>query len=126
MNEVYWLTRIGTVGDACGLFLIIGLITLIIGGGLLAPLVLDTCDDKDLWKGFLKKAGKVLIILWIISLIGYFFVPTKKDMVVILGIGTTLDYIKSNDKAKQLPDKVVDSLTKYLEDTDKEDKDDDK
>ena len=125
MNEIYWLTRIGTIGDACVAFIFIGLFALIIGA-IFTPLIIDTCDDGDWWKGVFKKASKVLIILWIISLIGYFFVPTKKDMVVILGIGTTLDYIKSNDKAKQLPDKVVDSLTKYLEDTNKEDKDDNK
>ena len=39
---------------------------------------------------------------------------------VIYGLGGTIDYIKSNDKAKELPDKVVDALTRYVDHIEKE------
>jgi hypothetical protein len=44
-------------------------------------------------------------------------------MLLIYGVGGTVDYIKSNDTAKQLPDKVVNALDKYLDSfNEKEDK----
>ena len=39
---------------------------------------------------------------------------------VIYGLGGTIDYIKSNDKAKKLPDKVVNALTRYIDYVEKE------
>lgn len=54
------------------------------------------------------------------------FIPSTKDAMLIYGIGGTLDYIKSNDKAKQLPDKCIDALTRYLDSIEKENKDNDK
>ena len=38
----------------------------------------------------------------------------------IYGLGGTIDYIKSNDRAKKLPDKVVNALTCYLDYVEKE------
>lgn len=37
-------------------------------------------------------------------------------MSLIYSIGGTIDYIKSNEKAKQLPDKCLQALDKYLTD----------
>jgi hypothetical protein len=42
-------------------------------------------------------------------------------MMMIYGVGGTIDYIKSNDTAKQLPDKVVSALDKYLDSLNEED-----
>ena len=39
---------------------------------------------------------------------------------MIYGLGGTLDYIKSNEVAKQLPDKCIIALDKYLEEVDNE------
>ena len=43
-----------------------------------------------------------------------------KEALAIYGVGGTIDYIKSNDKAEQIPDKAVDALIKWL-DTEQED-----
>lgn len=65
--------------------------------------------------------GLVALVLWV-------FCPTTKQGYMIYGLGNTIDYIKSNDTAKQLPDKVVLALDKFLEeeinDTDNKDKKD--
>jgi hypothetical protein len=42
---------------------------------------------------------------------------------MIYGVGGTIDYIKSNDKAKKLPDKCIEALDKYLDNINKEEKD---
>ena len=34
---------------------------------------------------------------------------------MIYGIGGTIDYIKSNDTAKQIPDKCINALDKFID-----------
>jgi len=43
------------------------------------------------------------------------FIPTKKDALLIYGVGGTIDYIKQNPTAKQLPDKCVKVLDKWVD-----------
>ena len=46
-----------------------------------------------------------------------------KEMLLIYGVGGTIDYIKSNDTAKELPDKAVKALDKYLDEISKDKQD---
>ena len=50
-----------------------------------------------------------------ISVLGIIFIPTKQDMLLIYGVGTTLDYLQDNEKVQQLPDKCVDALEAWVE-----------
>lgn len=34
---------------------------------------------------------------------------------MIWGVGETIDYVKSNETAKQLPDKCIEALDKWVE-----------
>ena len=116
MSEIYWLTRIGTIGSVCVTIVIIGIV--IASCGLIYfPLILEYIDDSEAFKKFLKKWCGVAIFVWIVGILGTMFVPTKKELLMIYGLGSTIDYIKSNDKAKQLPDKAVEALEKFLEQT---------
>lgn len=36
-------------------------------------------------------------------------------MLLIYGVGTTLDYLQDNEKVQQLPDKCVDALDAWVE-----------
>ena len=47
-------------------------------------------------------------------MIGNIFIPDKKTLYVIYDIGGTLDYLKENKTAKQIPDKAILALDKYL------------
>lgn len=114
MKEIYWLQVIGNIGDCSVTALVVTIIALtILTIGYCAFEVYDDDDRK-------KQAA---IVKWLrrsavgiaISVVGVVFIPNDKELMVIYGIGGTIDYIKSNDKAKELPDKVVDALTKYLE-----------
>ena len=122
MNEIYWLTRIGVMGKTCEIISIVGIVILGIGV-IVLPLLFDLIEDDKDAKEATKKAIRTFFVIWIFGLIGNFFIPTQKEMMMIYGLGSTIDYIKSNDKAKQLPDKAVDALTKYIEDINKEEKD---
>ena len=85
------------------------------------------CDDffdDDATRA--KRVLKWTVPSFAIALSVFCFIPSTKEAMLIYGIGGTLDYIKSNDKAKQLPDKCIDALTRYLDSIEKENKDNDK
>lgn len=117
MNEIYWLTRVGELDMVFGTMWILPIVAFVIM--LIAfPIFADNwCDEI---KASLKKWAWRLFIIFCIGIIGDTFIPSKKDVLLIYGLGTTVDYIKSSDKAKQLPDKAVDALTRYLDEISKE------
>lgn len=49
-----------------------------------------------------------------ICLVGFIVIPTRIECYQIFGLGATLDYIQSNETAKQLPDKVIKALEVLL------------
>lgn len=121
MTEIYWLTRIGALNTMFHVMwivpLVVGVITFIMG-----PIFLEAVYEDN--KATCDKWAKRLIASAIIGLLGVTFTPSQKEMLLIYGLGSTVDYIKSNDQAKQLPDKAVEALTRYLDEisNDKKDK----
>ena len=121
MTEIYWLQVIGNLGSLTVVALIIAICALIV-------LTIGYCtfeiyDDDD-------RAKQAAIVKWlkrsagaiIVSAVCMVFIPSDKELMAIYGIGGTIDYIKSNDKAKELPDKVVDALTRYVDSIEKDEK----
>lgn len=114
MKEIYWLQVIGNIGDFSVTALVVTIIALTILT--IGYCAFEVYDDDD-------RKKQTAIVKWLrrsaigiaISVVGVVFIPSDKELMVIYGIGGTIDYIKSNDKAKELPDIVVDALTKYLE-----------
>lgn len=62
----------------------------------------------------IKRANNKLIIGCILIMFS-FAIPSEKKLYTIYGIGSTIDYIKSNDKAKEIPNKAIDCIYKYLD-----------
>ena len=120
MNEIYWLTRLGELDGVFGALWIIPTCIFFI---ILVSLPIFGEDWNDKFKDMLNKWAWRLIVLIIIGVICDAFTPSKKDVLLIYGLGTTIDYVKSNDNAKQLPDKAVEALTKYIETLNNEKKD---
>lgn len=50
------------------------------------------------------------------------FIPSTKNLLIIYGVGGTIDYVKENKVANKIPDKCIKALDKYLDDALKEDK----
>lgn len=65
-------------------------------------------------KDAIKRANRKFIIGFVMIVIS-FFVPSESKLYVIYGIGNTIDYIRINNKAKQLPDETIDCIYKYLD-----------
>lgn len=114
MKELYFIELLANLNTTLAIFMavsaciiIISLIVIICEGG-------EYADDKllDSSKKWLKRA----VLIFIPSLLVSMFIPSRNSMYVIYGIGSTIDYIKSNDTTKQLPDKVIQVLDKWLDD----------
>ncbi|MBP5135706.1 MAG: hypothetical protein ILP23_00070 [Paludibacteraceae bacterium] len=109
MNEMYWITRFDGVLTVVIIFLIAFLILalfFLVG-------YFSTYDEEE--RKVLRKRAIICGSIEIFLLIAQAFVPTTKQALIIYGVGGTIDYIKSNDTAKQLPDKAIIALDKYLE-----------
>lgn len=81
----------------------------------------STIDKAELEK---EKATYKKIIRWIVKscISGFVFafllitVPTKKQAIEIVAVGSAIEYATNNEKIKQLPDKLVDCIDAYLSD----------
>lgn len=128
MNEIYWITRFGYINTVCGVFGILGMmagVILLIGYLIQKQEVIEGRYDynrekilSDTLKNCKNWSFSVGIVLLLIAL----FTPTTKEAMMIWGIGNTIDYIKTNNKAQQLPDKCIDALDAWVESLNKEEK----
>jgi hypothetical protein len=113
MIELYWLTRLDNIN-------ILLCFTLAICLGLTLIFFIRYCaantdgDPEDFQKSLLKNAKRFGIIAIFAAVIDV-FVPTTKEAYLIYGVGGTIDYIKSNKTARQIPDKVINAIDKYID-----------
>lgn len=78
-------------------------------------------DETKVLIGIAKKGIKICISIFMISMLLNIFVPTTKEAFVIWGVGGSIDYLKSNEKIIQLPDKCIEALDKFIEEYVEED-----
>ena len=107
-----WLIYLISILD--NLFCISILSTLLgLAGTIIVSVV--TIADEDYAKDFriikLKKSS--IILLSIFAPIAL-FVPDSKQAVRIFAVGTTIEYVQNNEKIKELPDKAVLCLDKFM------------
>lgn len=117
MNEIYWITRLDSLN-------FIGVLTTIISIILFVAFWLISISTDD-WTGEdccskeqkqkLRKGAKYSIKFFVVGLLMWVFIPTKGEALLIYGVGGTIDYIKQNPTAKQLPDKCVKALDKWVD-----------
>lgn len=110
MEEIYWITRLGNIQ---GLFIALTAISVIFIFIFLMALIINI-SERDSTEYQIKAIKKTIPIL-IISVLGLVFTPTKKEALMIYGVGGTIDYVKSNEKVKELPDKVINALDLYMD-----------
>lgn len=112
MSEIYWITRFDPINNCAMAFLIISAIVSVLGTiGLFICIAENDTESLPIVKKILKISVPTLIVCLIIKI----FVPTTKAALLIYGVGGTVDYIKANPTAKQLPDKCVNALDKWVD-----------
>lgn len=119
MNELYWITRcddisclLTTMSVVCGIVCGIALIIMCIG---------ISEEEDDTIKACIKFT-KFALPAFLLSMLINVFVPTTKDAMLIFGVGSTIDYIKSNETIQEIPDKCINALDAWVESLNKEDK----
>ena len=129
MNEVYWITRLDAI---CNFLSAVAVVCFMISTvtGIFAMCNKFEADDYEeggkyyncymqKFKMFLSYFKRFIFVTIITCLIN-FFIPTTNEALMIYGVGGTIDYVKSNETAKQLPDKYIKALDKWAENLTKE------
>lgn len=114
MNEIYWMTVVGNLSTA---LMVVWIVALIIVLGMLLVLAAsegDVIDDEDSAHAFFKWL-KRFVVCGVIAAMANIFIPTTKELLYIYGIGGTIDYIRTNDTTKQLPDKCIKALDRFAD-----------
>lgn len=113
ISHMYWITRLSSIHDAFIFIFIIAVIAAVLTGILVLPFNDD--EDKPAYFKPLKKCFITAVVAVVLSGIGLVFVPKTNEALLIYGVGTTIDYVDNNETIKQLPDKAVQALDKYLD-----------
>lgn len=136
MNEIYWITRLDSIKSLTFAVLILSIFALMAG-------LILYWSKKDyiynlLKKGYEKESPQVKqqefwsnksvhiisvsAIFLFVSIPLQIFIPNTKEAFLIYGIGTTVDYLKTNEKVTNLPDKCIDALDSWIESLNENDK----
>ena len=131
MEEIYWITRLDAI---CDFLTTIAVVSFLISVVMCAFAMYNRFEADDYaeagkyydchmqrFKIFLNYFKRSIIVALVLTVINI-FIPTKNDALLIYGVGGTIDYIKSNDTAKQLPDKHIKALDKWVDNLNEEEK----
>lgn len=124
MNEIYWIIQLDAI---CNFLTTVAGVSFSISAFTAVFVMCNRIEATDYKKGsenwnyymqrfkmslsYFKRFIFVAIFACFINL----FIPTTDQALLIYSVGGTIDYIKSNDTVKQLPDKHVKALDKYLD-----------
>lgn len=79
----------------------------------------DELSEAFNYKRFIKVKNWTYTLL-IISTLVITFVPSERELYIIYGVGGTIDYLKDNPTAKELPDKCIKALDTWVDNLNKE------
>ena len=75
-------------------------------------IIIDKDNTKDV---LIIKLRKLSIIFLSIFAPIALFIPNSKQAAMIFAVGTTIEYVQNNEKIKELPDKAVLCLDKFID-----------
>lgn len=117
MNELYWISVIGKLNT---LFWVMFGISVFAGMVLLILYFFSDCESEY---AKLRKPIKLTIINLIVWVLGGIITPGRNEAYVIYGAGVIVDYCKGDSKVKEIPDKAIDALNRYLDSIKENEKD---
>lgn len=118
MSTLYWINVLDNINFLFVLiFIASGLFSV---ASVFANLVCTTDEISETldYKHFIKVKHWAYTLL-IISTLVITFVPSKRELYIIYGVGGTIDYLKENPTAKELPDKCIKALDTWVDNLNK-------
>lgn len=117
MSDLYWILTLGGLHNffaAClvisiGMFICFFIITA----------VADSKGDGDTQEKAINiaAASSIIVVLCVLLTI---MIPSKKELYLIYGVGGTIEYLKSNPNAKEIPDKCIKALERWADSVNEE------
>lgn len=112
MNEFYWLTRLDGIRVVMTVMLIVSAVVSVVC--VVVYIVEGLEEDEEYMSNILGKFLKIFIPMFLLSAVARVFIPSTNEALMIWGVGGTIDYIKGNEKIKQIPDKCIDALDMWV------------
>ena len=110
----YWITRLDAFQTIAIVFALVGgmtaIVTAIVGICLRAS-AFDKEDDDYLVGTKLYKCAIIAGVFFFVGLIGSALIPSTKEYCAI----KLVEYLESNEKARELPDKIIDKAYEYFD-----------
>ena len=119
MNDLYWISVLGSLETVVCTVCFLTVIACVITTITYFVIQEDGTSDKVVLGVKRIAIGTFCTFLFTVTL--DIFLPTKDELYCIYGVGQTIDYLKSNKEAKQLPDKAIKALNFYLDNQVKQD-----
>ena len=118
MGLIYLLLMLDSITK---FFATIGIFALIIWGvTAILSLVGESCKDNRYsdWDEksvtLVKGIRNTMLKIWIPFLALGLFLPNSKQAAIIFSVGQTIEYVKGNEKIKELPDRAILCLDKLI------------
>ena len=116
MSELYWISVFSKLHVIFQLLFIISVFL-----SVAQIMAIIACRDEAPKNA--SKHTKLSIITAFIFGLGTILTPSKDEAYLIYGAGTIVDYCKGNQKVKEIPDKAVEALNRYLDSVNEDKKD---
>lgn len=108
--SMYWIFVIGNVGI---FFCVMATVCAFVAG--VSAMIYFTNSDYENEESNVGRVCKISTIAFVTSLTIAVFIPSSEQIMQIYVVDNVVEYVKDNDKAKQLPDKVVEVCDKLLD-----------
>jgi hypothetical protein len=76
----------------------------------------DMKKDLKIARNYMFRTAPFLVLFWML----YVFTPTKRDAILIVGGGTTLNYLTTDSTARQIPHELTDYVVTEIRNLAKE------
>lgn len=133
MDNLYLITRLDDIRAAFIALIVLASIAAVIFmivyfncKGELAGKTEDTINNcyqnYAYWYKLGKRGTRWSLIIFFISMVALCVIPTTKQGLLLFGVNETVEFCEKHPEAKQIPDKCVKALNKYLDEELKTDK----
>lgn len=119
MSTLYWINVLDNIN-----FLFVAIFILSSIASIACIVAYLACTPDEISETFnykhFTKAKNLIYTLLIISTLVITFVPSKRELYIIYGVGGTIDYLKENPTVKKLPNKCIKALDTWVANLNKE------